>query len=100
VNKAQKGLPEMFRDWLLSDLNIKTNLILKEVWKMSAAFDLMESKIIELKTVNDSVLALITQLVANVAGATTLAEVQQIVAELDAEKTRLVAAVTANTPVA
>lgn len=92
------GFSSWFRGWLLADVCVCLTLLYNEVRKMSAAFDLMESKVAELKTVNESVLALIAQLVTNLSGATTMAEVQQIVAEIDAEKTKLADAVTANTP--
>jgi hypothetical protein len=64
---------------------------------MSQMFDVMETKVSELKTVNDSVLELITRLVAGIQGALTLQEAQKIVAEVDVEKQRLADAVTANT---
>jgi hypothetical protein len=86
-----------FRDWLLWEVTRKLNTIMKGMVCMSQAFDLMEAKVAELKTVNDSVLVLITTLVANVQGAATLEEAQKIVAEIDVEKQRIADAVTANT---
>jgi hypothetical protein len=91
------SLKQWIREWLLGEVNGKLNTIMKGLLSMSAAFDLMEQKISELKTVDDSVLALITKLVEAVQGAATLEEAKQIVAEIDAEKTRLAEAVTANT---
>jgi hypothetical protein len=93
-----------FKRWLLGEVNqnlqyiwIRLIQLEERINAMSAAFDLMEAKIQELKTVDDSVLALVTQLVAAVQGAATLEEAQQIVGEIDVEKTRLAAAVQANT---
>jgi len=91
------NLKNWFRDWLLWEVDGKLNTILKGLITMSAAFDLMEAKIAELKTVDDSVLALVTKLVEAVQGAATLEEAQQIVAEIDVEKQRLADAVIANT---
>jgi hypothetical protein len=90
-------LLEKVRSWFLWEVNGKLNVIMKGLISMSEAFDLMEAKVAELKTVDDSVLALITQLVAGVQGAATLEEAQQIVAEIDVEKQRLADAVIANT---
>jgi hypothetical protein len=93
-----------FRRWFFRDVEKsfvqvfgQLLYIEKGLQDMSAAFDLMEAKVAELKTVDDSVLALITKLVEAVQGAATLAEAQQIVAEIDAEKEKLAAAVQANT---
>jgi hypothetical protein len=85
------------RKWLLGPLDWKLNIILKEVWSMGAAIDLLKDEVASLTTVVESAIALIQGLVDRVKDAATLEEVQVVVAEIEAEKQALANKVAENT---
>jgi len=78
-----------FSRFICQEVTWKLNLIIKELWKMTEGMALLQAKLAEVKTVNDSILALITDLNGKVQNATTLEEVQTFVAEMEVEKQRL-----------
>jgi hypothetical protein len=85
------------RRWLFADAHWKLNEIMKEVWHMGAAIDLLKGEVAELTTVVESAIALIQGFADRIKDAATLEEVQAVVAEIEAEKQSLADAVTANT---
>jgi hypothetical protein len=83
--------------WLLWPIDRKLNIILKEIWRMGAAIDLLKEEVTGLTTVVESAVALINGFTEKIKDAATLEEVQAVVAEIEVEKQALAAAVAANT---
>ena len=91
------SITKWFRDWLMKDVvNILSFSYERIIWlekgleKMTEGFDLLHQKLQDLDTVEQKVLALITDLNARIQSAITLEEAQQIAAEIDVEKQKLV----------
>lgn len=79
---------------LLQTLDLRTNLILRKVETMSQQYDIIKAKLTELQAVNDQVIVKLADLKDKVNNATSLEEVQGLVADIDLEKTRLQDALT------
>jgi hypothetical protein len=84
-------------DWLLWEVNGKLNTIMKGMNAMSASTDLLVAEVAELKTVVDSAVLLIQGIADRFKNVTTMAEVEAVVADLEAQKTALADAVAQNT---
>lgn len=85
------------RCWLFADAHWKLNEILKEIWHMGAAIELLKNEVAELTTVVESAIVLIQGLADRIKEAATFEEVQAVVAEIEAEKQALAAKVAENT---
>jgi hypothetical protein len=93
-----------FKRWLLGEVNgnlewINVHLlqIRERIVFMSASTDLLVAEVAELKTVVDSAVLLIQGIADRFKNVTTMAEVEAVVADLEAQKTALADAVTQNT---
>jgi len=98
VHSVDPELMRMFRSLVNAALDID-----KEIGMAQATLDDIVQEVTDLKTVDDSVVSLLTSLNEKLAAAIAsgdMTKVQAVSDAITAEKTRLAAAVTANTPTA